>query len=102
MVDVIKTYFLRPTARNGARVKAVYDRFSAIVPYDHATPWTDNAGHHAAALALLAKMGRGGKWLAGDLGNCNVYVSIPAPMFERTGRKGAVVVLSDGTEWSAN
>lgn len=101
-MDVIKTYYLRPTARKGARIKAICDGRSAIVPYDHASSWIDNAGHHAAALALLGKLGMGGKWLVGNLGDGNVYVCIPAPMFERTGNTGAVVVLADGTEWSTN
>lgn len=74
MRQAIVTRYLGPTDRRGARVKATAAAGSVTVSWDHAL---DQAANHAAAAqALAAKFGWGGRWYAGGLPDeaGNVYV----------------------------
>lgn len=74
-MKAIKTIYLSPTDKRGARIKATdLDRNSITIPYDHCL--CDAANHVAAAQALCDKMDWPGKRLAGSLSNYYVHVFV--------------------------
>lgn len=76
-MKAIRTKYNGPTDTRGSRISATDEDGNRVtVPYDHAE--NSNGNHDAAALALCAKMGWGGRLVRGWLRACAVYTFDPA------------------------
>ena len=76
MRQAIETKYLGPTNNRGARVKAMAQAGSVIVPWDHSLNVEDN--HTVAAYTLAKKYGWVCEWEGGAnaKGTGNVYVAV--------------------------
>ena len=95
MAQAIQTKYIAPTDHKGARVKAFCAAGSVTVGFDYA-----GNENHAAALALLDKLGWAGKWLAGGVDAGNVYVRLPGEHYAPSCQAQAVIVQDDGSEYA--
>lgn len=76
-MKAIRTKYHGPTDTRGSRISATDEDGNRVsISYDHAKNTDGN--HDAAALALCAEMGWGGRLVRGWLRDCAVYTFDPA------------------------
>ncbi len=75
MQQAIHTKTIGPTNTRGIRIRATAFAGSLITNWDHSLSPEEN--HQAAADALVNKLGWGGRWIGGQLGN-NSYAFVVA------------------------
>jgi hypothetical protein len=71
-MQAIIVKYVGPTATKKGRMVARCEDGRTVVSFDHALDTDDNA--RAAARALILKLGWGGNWVDGSLGNDRVFV----------------------------
>ena len=72
--QAITTRYIGPSNVRGSRVKATAAAGSVTLHWDDAL--NSDANHQAAAVALAAKYGWGGKWFGGSIADGCVFVCI--------------------------